>query len=252
MTESLHITHLLSSYIDEVLSSFEREEADTHLITCPTCQEELGLLRTTIAMVSSLPRVEPPSDLLGRTKQRIKESEQSWFRWFRPYYIAERWTRWRFLGLWGEGSWSPQFSKPASKKDTLETFTPTGVNLEFIAELLNGVARAQNPTSYLDAMHARAQARRQIQQVKLIEEYSATMVSILNNTKEAQAAFLEMALLFIDAKYVPLIHEKVRKNQQKLADEGKDPYASSPQTEQSQKQPEPEFIKMGPKPNDPK
>jgi len=143
-------------------------------------------------------------------------------------------------------------SKPASKKDTLETFTPTGVNLDFIAELLNGVARAQNPTSYLDAMRTRAQARRQIQQVKLIEEYSATMVSILNNTKEAQAAFLEMAILFIDAKYVPLIHEKVRQNQQKLADAGKDPYASSPQTEQSQEQPGPEYIRVGREPRDPK
>ena len=49
----------LSAYIDQRLSSAERQVVEHHLASCQACQKELALLQATIGLLHSVPEVLP-------------------------------------------------------------------------------------------------------------------------------------------------------------------------------------------------
>ncbi len=61
-----HITDLLSPYLDNQLSSAERQDADVHLDSCAECRVELESLRALVGALQRLPPRElPRSFVLG-------------------------------------------------------------------------------------------------------------------------------------------------------------------------------------------
>lgn len=56
-----HITELLSEYIDNRLSAQERHHLEAHLAACPQCREELASLQATVTVLRALPPVPVPS-----------------------------------------------------------------------------------------------------------------------------------------------------------------------------------------------
>jgi len=63
MTDHLrdgHLDDVISAYADGELSAVERAEADAHLSSCPTCQDELAATRQAKQWVSGLPAVPAP------------------------------------------------------------------------------------------------------------------------------------------------------------------------------------------------
>lgn len=71
MADGLHKAHLLSWYLAGDLSPNDRQATVDHLKICVTCQQELTLLRRTIAALQVLPLEEPSDDFVARLNQRI-------------------------------------------------------------------------------------------------------------------------------------------------------------------------------------
>ena len=65
---------LFSSYLDRAVSGTEMHEISGHLEQCADCQQEYVLLENTSALVSSLGRRQPPSDLALKIRVAISRS----------------------------------------------------------------------------------------------------------------------------------------------------------------------------------
>ena len=65
---------LFSSYLDRAVSGTEMHEISGHLEQCADCQQEYVLLENTSALVSSIGRRQPPSDLALKIRVAISRS----------------------------------------------------------------------------------------------------------------------------------------------------------------------------------
>lgn len=83
---TMHVTDLLSPYLDGDLNAQQQAEIETHLSACPSCQEELILLKKTVELVQNFPLREPPPGFLFQVNRRI--AEDSWWRRLRDALFA--------------------------------------------------------------------------------------------------------------------------------------------------------------------
>src|SRR5258708_38022161 len=71
----------LSGYLDDAVESAsriaERSEMRAHLESCAYCREDLQRYRKLAVLLSSAPRVLPPSDLAVRIKVAAAQAQQS-------------------------------------------------------------------------------------------------------------------------------------------------------------------------------
>jgi len=78
-----HVRDRLGPYLEGDLPLQQRALVDAHLDVCPSCATELKELRGTIALLRSLPEVEPPQGLAGRVMARIEAGEAESSLWVR-------------------------------------------------------------------------------------------------------------------------------------------------------------------------
>jgi len=60
----VHVTELLSAYLDNQLTGDERSRVEAHLRDCPTCSEDLRSLQATVRALSTLPTVAVPRSFI--------------------------------------------------------------------------------------------------------------------------------------------------------------------------------------------
>lgn len=63
----------LSPYLDNMLSEEEKKAVETHLASCPECQQELEDLQQTIAMLSSLEEIIPPASFRRELREKLEK-----------------------------------------------------------------------------------------------------------------------------------------------------------------------------------
>jgi hypothetical protein len=63
----------LSLHSNPDLTHQERAELKKHLVECRICQKEYEEMLHTVAFLESLPALDPPPDLVGRTQARITQ-----------------------------------------------------------------------------------------------------------------------------------------------------------------------------------
>ena len=74
MTDSTHIDHLLSDYLDGSLPPADQQAVDRHLATCATCRSERDALAAVRKAVGALPRsLPPPHDLWPAIQAQISD-----------------------------------------------------------------------------------------------------------------------------------------------------------------------------------
>ena len=66
----------LSLHSNPDLSNQERAEFKKHLVDCQTCQKEFEEMLHTAAVLESLPALDPPPDLVGRTQALITQEHR--------------------------------------------------------------------------------------------------------------------------------------------------------------------------------
>jgi len=71
--ECRKIKKLLHLYIDNTLTSGEKQMVEGHLKECPTCQAELKPLYSIIKMVGSLPEISPPLGFTEKVMSKISQ-----------------------------------------------------------------------------------------------------------------------------------------------------------------------------------
>ncbi|MDD5455235.1 MAG: zf-HC2 domain-containing protein, partial [Candidatus Ratteibacteria bacterium] len=74
--ECLKVKELLSEYIEGVLDEQLKKSVEEHLQTCKSCSEELGLLKTYLAKIGSLEKIEAPKDFLEDLHERLQEESK--------------------------------------------------------------------------------------------------------------------------------------------------------------------------------
>jgi anti-sigma factor RsiW len=70
MTHCDRVDALLSAYIEQDTSPAETRFVDGHLTLCPRCRQQLDEMRTLLARLSQLPRVETSADFTERVIAR--------------------------------------------------------------------------------------------------------------------------------------------------------------------------------------
>ena len=65
----------LGDHLEGDLELQFRARVDEHLGRCASCAEELSELRSTVALLRSLPAPQPPAELAGEVMQRIDAGE---------------------------------------------------------------------------------------------------------------------------------------------------------------------------------
>jgi len=69
--EHVEAQALLSEYLDGELPPPARTDFETHLASCAACRQDLASLRTTLATLARLSRVEPPANFLDQVRRKI-------------------------------------------------------------------------------------------------------------------------------------------------------------------------------------
>lgn len=91
MKECRTIRELLSSLLDNAVTSGERHRIETHLAACPRCREALRELQRTVALLQNQGEVEPPPWLTTRIMARIADEpapqRSFWERLFQPWPV---------------------------------------------------------------------------------------------------------------------------------------------------------------------
>lgn len=86
-TPDMHIDpELLSAYLDEEVTTEERQLIETHLPICVACQQELASLRFTVAMVQALPARPLPRTFYvteAMVAPEPKTQSAGWMGWLR-------------------------------------------------------------------------------------------------------------------------------------------------------------------------
>ncbi|NSW56692.1 MAG: zf-HC2 domain-containing protein [Armatimonadetes bacterium] len=60
-----------TEYLDNTLPADAHQQLEAHLAACPDCAADLAAFRATVSVLSSLPRVQPPEDMLARISAAI-------------------------------------------------------------------------------------------------------------------------------------------------------------------------------------
>src|SRR5215813_13221579 len=76
MTDRVHKIHLLSWYLAGELSPNDQQAVAAHLRICAVCQQELHLLRQTVAALQALPLEETSADFVERLNARIDQEAE--------------------------------------------------------------------------------------------------------------------------------------------------------------------------------
>lgn len=66
----------LSLHSNPDLSNHERAEFKKHLVNCQACQKEYEAMLHTAAVLESLPALDPPADLVGKTQAQITQEHR--------------------------------------------------------------------------------------------------------------------------------------------------------------------------------
>jgi hypothetical protein len=74
--ECKRVIENLSLHSNPDLRHQERAELKKHLVECQFCQKEYEEMLHTVAVLESLPALEPPPDLIGRTQARITQEHR--------------------------------------------------------------------------------------------------------------------------------------------------------------------------------
>jgi hypothetical protein len=86
-----NMKELLNAYIDNLLSDNEREAAEAHIASCPSCKKELDELASAVNVVKKLDRIVPPPWFSEQVMINIRKEEDRkrsiLSRLFRPLYI---------------------------------------------------------------------------------------------------------------------------------------------------------------------
>ncbi len=71
-----------TEYLENTLPADARQQLDAHVAACPDCAADLAAFRATVGLLSSLPRVQPPQDMLARISAAVDaeaaESAGTW------------------------------------------------------------------------------------------------------------------------------------------------------------------------------
>ncbi len=86
------IRDLLDEYVDEELSSQQRDLVDRHISECPSCRAELETTEHTAGLVRSLPRESVPDGLAEAVQEQVRLADQR-----KRRAVALRWV--------GVGGW---------------------------------------------------------------------------------------------------------------------------------------------------
>ena len=71
--ECKKIKKLLQLYIDNALTSCEKQMVEGHLKGCSTCRTELNALSSTVKLLKSFPEISPPPDFTEKVMSRISQ-----------------------------------------------------------------------------------------------------------------------------------------------------------------------------------
>ena len=71
--ECKQIKKLLQLYIDNDLTSYEKQMVEGHLKGCFACRTELNALSSTVKMLKSFPKISPPPDFTEKVMSRISQ-----------------------------------------------------------------------------------------------------------------------------------------------------------------------------------
>lgn len=75
----------LSAYLDKELNSRENARLESHLAGCPSCKQELFLLRRTKRALAAAPRRAVPPELIARLEENLSHPlpsrDSSWQDW---------------------------------------------------------------------------------------------------------------------------------------------------------------------------
>jgi len=83
----------LSAYLDGELKPARRAEIEVHVGACPDCQRKLAGLRTVVAGVAALPRLQPAPQFLAAVRRKIAEGREPaesvpWMEYFfQPFWV---------------------------------------------------------------------------------------------------------------------------------------------------------------------
>lgn len=81
---SVHVTDLISAYIDGALSEAERVQVEAHLEHCDECRRHVGALREVVTLVRSAEPVSAPEGFRAQVRTRVERiaapASRSW-RW---------------------------------------------------------------------------------------------------------------------------------------------------------------------------
>ncbi|MFW5992013.1 MAG: anti-sigma factor family protein [Halanaerobiaceae bacterium] len=69
------IKELLPLYIDNGLTTDEKEKVEQHLKECRECQEELQMYRENSHLLSSLDTLKAPAGFVDSIKKRLNQNE---------------------------------------------------------------------------------------------------------------------------------------------------------------------------------
>lgn len=89
MSDSMHIDHQLTEYMDDRLSRHDREKLESHLKDCSKCREHWHELKELHSLLRDVPLMEPPPGFYDRVMSRLEsKKEEPFFFW--PWPIATR------------------------------------------------------------------------------------------------------------------------------------------------------------------
>jgi len=69
--ECKKIKKLLPLYLDNTLTSGEKQMVERHLKGCPTCRARLKPLYSIVKMIKYLPEIPPPPDFMEKVMSKI-------------------------------------------------------------------------------------------------------------------------------------------------------------------------------------
>jgi hypothetical protein len=80
----------ISEYLDSSLGATQLAIVQSHLASCPSCQEEAALLKETIEQVAALPSMDPPLGFNQRIMARVRDVEMQRGYWERMFWAFRR------------------------------------------------------------------------------------------------------------------------------------------------------------------
>ncbi len=99
MSDSAHIEHLLSGFLDDQLSNLEKHQVETHLQGCKTCERHRQELLHVRQLLKTSPVLTPPESFYRAVHRRIDQQQTAGSLWGRPLKVAASVTAVLMVGL---------------------------------------------------------------------------------------------------------------------------------------------------------